>query len=162
VRPASAIGKDSWIVVIAMGLEDQNLMRKVTRDIPYDEIQISVVTANAFALIPVVNSVFPPIPTMPDWYPIPPYAVTNPIYLDTDGNGKYDAPLPPPDFCSTPCDPTQTPTCPSLSNPDCLTPENQCGVNVDPTNCDYRIPWEGGSDKLDAETPDGGTDAGGR
>jgi hypothetical protein len=32
-----------------------------------------------------------------------------------------------------------------------------CGVAVT-QDCDYRLPWEGGSDALDAEAADGGTD----
>ncbi len=97
---------DSWIVVIAMGLQPQNLMRPVSLDLPYGEIQISVITAQAFALIPVVNTLFAAAPTLPDWFPIPPYAVSNPIYLDTGdaANGKYDAPLLRfPAFCSVGC-----------------------------------------------------------
>ena len=74
---------------------------------PFGEIQLSKVTSDAFALIPVVNTFFGSTPTLPDWFPIPAYAVSNPIYLDTDGNGKYDAPLPFPDFCSKPCDVTR-------------------------------------------------------
>jgi len=146
-RPEGALGKDSWIVIIAMGLEDRNLMRPVTLDIPYGEIQISKVTSDAFALIPVVNGFFTPVPTLPDWFPVPAYAVSNPIYLDTDGNGKYDAPLPYPEFCSKPCDSNGTAVCPS--DQQCLQTELQCGVFLGHT-CDHRIPWSGGSDKLDA------------
>jgi hypothetical protein len=146
-RPDTAIGKDSWIVVIAMGLEDRNLMRPVTLDIPYGEIQISKVTSDAFALIPVVNGFFTPVPTLPDWFPIPAYAVSNPIYLDTDGNGDYDAPLPFPEFCSQPCDPNAAATCPS--DQQCLEVQLQCGVALTNT-CTHRVPWAGGSDALDA------------
>lgn len=176
-------GRDSWVVVIAMGLQDQNLMRPVSLDIPYGEIQISIITAQAFSLIPIVNTLFSPIPLMPDWFYIPAYAVTNPIFIDTDGNGKYDAPLPFPEFCSTSCNPSAaegTPgnTCPT--NQQCVPDKGQCGViipntcqtNLDCKNlgyqgevctngeCTLRIPWEGGSDALDA-TADGGSPDGG-
>src|SRR6185312_12116208 len=126
-------GFDSWIVVIAMGLQDRNLMHPVSLDIPYGEIQLSIVTADAFALIPVVNTFFSAAPALPDWFPIPPYAVSNPIYLDVDGNGKYDAPLPYPPFCSAPCDPNGSNTCPGVQGcvPDPANPDQGlCGYSV--------------------------------
>jgi hypothetical protein len=135
--------RDSWVVIIAMGIEDQNLMRKVSLDIPYGEIQISKVTADAFSLIPVVNGLFTPVPTVPDWFPIPAYAVSNPIYIDIKGDGKYDAPLPYPEFCSQPCDPSGSASC----NGDqiCLMDDAQCGYPVLGANkCEHRIAWPGG------------------
>ncbi|MFT3773369.1 MAG: PHP domain-containing protein [Minicystis sp.] len=135
-------GRDSWIVIIAMGLEDRNLMRKGSLDMPFGEIQISKVTADAFALIPVVNGFFAPTPTVPDWFPIPAYAVSNPIYLDANGNGKYDPPLPYPEFCSQPCDVNGTEAVCS-SDQVCLADASQCGVPVI-GKCEHRIPWKGG------------------
>jgi hypothetical protein len=140
---------DSWIVVIAMGLQDQNLMRPVSLDIPYGEIQLSIVTADAFALIPVVNTFFSAAPALPDWFPIPAYAVSNPIYLDTDGNGKYDAPLPAPAFCSVPCDPNGANTCAGEQGcvPNAADPSTGlCGYAVSlQDTCAYRQPWSGGN-----------------
>jgi hypothetical protein len=138
---------DSWIVIIAMGLQDQNLMRPVSLDIPYGEIQLSVIAAEAFALIPVVNSFITAAPTLPDWFPIIPYAVSNPIYLDTDGNGTYDAPLPYPVFCSQPCDPTSISGCPSGQGciADAKDPtKGLCGYGVGLQACSHRYPWPGG------------------
>ena len=132
--------RDSWIVVIAMGLQNQNLMSPVSLDVPFGEIQLSKVTADAFALIPVVNTFFGSTPTLPDWFPTPAYAVSNPIYLDTDGGG-YKAPLPYPDFCSKKCNPTKfDPTqCPTKQA--CLDPEGVCGVTI-PMTCKHRrSPW---------------------
>jgi hypothetical protein len=136
-------GRDSWIVIVAMGLEDKNLMTPVSVDVPFGEIQLAKVTADAFALIPVVNSLFTPVPTVPDWYPIPAYAVTNPIYLDTDGNGTYDAPLPFPNFCSRPCDSSKVDPSQCPPGQKCLNPENVCGLAI-ATKCDHRIPWGNG------------------
>ncbi len=138
--------RDSWIVVIAMGLSDQNLMSPVSLDVPYGEIQLAQVAAQAFALIPVVNTQITAPPRLPDWFPIPAYAVTNPIYLDTDGNGKYDAPLPFPEWCSQPCDPkATTSTCPDIQT--CIAGADAgsglCGYAVNAA-CTYRHPWEGG------------------
>jgi hypothetical protein len=132
--------RDSWIVVIAMGVQNQNLMSPVSVDVPFGEIQLSKVTADAFALIPVVNTFFGSTPTLPDWFPTPAYAVSNPIYLDTDGKG-YNAPLPYPEFCSKACnpkkfDPTQCPT-----KQVCLDPEGVCGVTI-PMTCKHRTPWD--------------------
>jgi hypothetical protein len=149
--------QDSWVVVVAMGLEDQNLMSPVALDVAFGEIQLSKVTSDAFALIPVVNTFFAPIPILPDWYPIPAYAVTNAIYLDTNNNGDYDPPLPLPDFCSKPCDPLSTEVqCPDgqqcLTTPDAM---NTCGVFI-PGTCDHRFPWAeggGGSSASDAGAP---------
>ena len=58
----------------------------------------------AFADVPVVNQLLAATPSVPDWSPIVPYAIANPIYLDVDGNGRYDAPHGLPPFCSQPCD----------------------------------------------------------
>lgn len=143
--------RDSWIVVIAMGLEDRNLMRKVTLDIPFGEIQIAKVTSDAFSLIPTLNAQFPSVPTLPDWFPIPAYAVTNAIFLDL-GNDGYTAPLPFPEWCSRPCNPAEETFCDDDHLHLCLTTTqldepNQCGVTVGKggePRCQYRIPWAGG------------------
>jgi hypothetical protein len=139
--------RDSWIVIIAMGLADQNLMRPVSLDVPYGEIQLAQVASDAFALIPIVNTIITAPPRLPDWFPIPAYAVSNPIFLDTDGNGKYDAPLPFPDWCSQPCNPNASgSTCPSGQGciADATDPsEGLCGYAV-VAECTYRYPWEGG------------------
>ncbi len=131
--------RDSWIVIIAMGLQDQNLMSPVSLDVAFGEIQLSKVTSDAFALIPVVNTFFTSTPTLPDWFPIPAYAVSNPIYLDTDGNG-YNAPLPFPDFCSKSCDPKKFDPMQCPEHQDCLSVEKVCGVTI-PMTCKHRNPW---------------------
>ena len=136
--------RDSWIVIVAMGLEDRNLMSPVAVDVHFGEIQLAKVTADAFALIPVVNALFTPVPTVPDWYPIPAYAVTNPIYLDTDGNGQYDAPLPYPNFCSRPCDSSKVDPEQCPPGQKCLSPENVCGLAI-VSKCDHRTPWSNGA-----------------
>jgi len=128
--------RDSWVVIIAMGLEDDNQMRPMVLDVPFGEVQLARVAADAFSRVPVVNELFSPTPVAPDWSRIPPYAVTNPIYVDTDGNGRYDAPLPRPEFCSVPCDPGQSDACPSGQT--CLDEEGVCGVNI-PGRCTRRV-----------------------
>ena len=133
--------RDSWVVVIAMGLGDENLMDDVALDIPFGELQISTIVSDAFSLIPVVNTLFAPPPTTPDWSPTPAYAVSNPIYIDTNANGKYDAPLPFPEFCSKPCDPAVTGgQCPAGQS--CLEDERVCGFPIS-GRCDHRRPAMG-------------------
>ncbi len=102
--PITVPDRDSWVVIIALGLRDENQLRPLVFDIPYGEIQLSQTASGAFADVPVVNQLLAASPTTPDWSPIVPYAITNPIYLDVDGNGQYDAPNGPPPFCSAPCD----------------------------------------------------------
>jgi hypothetical protein len=129
-------GRDSWVVVIAMGLGDDMLMRPIVLDVPFGEVQLSRVAADAFSRVPVVNELFTAGPLAPDWSRIPPFAITNPIYLDVDGNGRYDAPLPAPDFCSIPCDPADADACPSGQT--CLDEERRCGINI-PGRCTRRV-----------------------
>lgn len=134
-------GRDSWVVIVAMGLKDENLMAKVALDVPFGEIQLSKVTADAFALVPVINNLFKASPSLPDWYPIPAYAVTNPIFLDTGGDGQYDAPLPQPDFCSRPCQDAAD----CAEGQICLSDLKVCGFNIG-EECSHRIPWVSAGD----------------
>jgi hypothetical protein len=135
--PITAPPRDSWVVIIAMGLRDENLLGAVYLDVPFGELQLSKLAADGFSNVPVINSLFQPTPSVPDWSPVLPYAVTNPIYLDVDGNGRYDAPLPYPEFCSRPCDPaSQDPAqCPPKQT--CLNEERVCGFPI-PGRCDHR------------------------
>ncbi|WP_437736575.1 PHP domain-containing protein [Sorangium sp. So ce1335] len=137
--------RDSWVVIIAMGLEDRNLMSPVSLDVPFGEIQLSRLASDAFGRIPAINALFAPTPTVPDWSPVPPYAVTNPIYIDVDGNGRYDAPLPGPDFCSRPCDPAVLDPAQCPAKQDCLLEEEVCGFPI-PGKCDHRRPALGRHD----------------
>jgi len=137
----SCVGGSGAIQLTALTKPRTNIEElTITRylDVPFGEIQLSKVTADAFALVPVVNTVLKPAPILPDWYPIPAYAVTNPIFIDTDGDHEYKGPLSPPDFCSRPC----------ASASDCGvgqvclkdTGSGICGFNI-PDDCDFRIPW---------------------
>lgn len=131
--------RDSWVVIIAMGLKDENMMSPVSLDVPFGEIQLSKLASDAFGKIPAISTLFAPSPTVPDWSPTPAYAVTNPIYIDTDGNGLYDAPLPRPDFCSVPCNPDviDQDQCPARQQ--CLDKERACGFPIF-GKCDHRRP----------------------
>lgn len=135
-------GRDSWIVVKVLGTQEEHLMRPVYLDVPFGELQLPRVAAIAFSNLPIINAQFPPPAKVPDFYPIYPLAVSNPIFLDTDGNGRYDAPLPAPAFCSPPCDPatgvlvgSQQKCSDIQADYKCLTPENRCGLDI-PGVCD--------------------------
>lgn len=130
--------RDSHLVIIAMGLKNENLMRPVVVDIPFGEAQLSKIAADAFSRVPVVNELFAAPPTVPDWAPIAPYAFTNPIYIDVDGNGRFDPPLPLPEFCSRPCDPSSTDPDQCPSGQTCLDGERLCGINIG-GRCDRRV-----------------------
>lgn len=120
---------DSWVIIVAMGLNDENLMSPVSLDVPFGELQLPRIASLAFTQVEALATFFPPSPSVPDWYPIAPYAVTNPIFLDTDGNGVYDAPkgnaLPP--FCSRPCNPEVFDATQCPKGQTCLLEEGVCG-----------------------------------
>ena len=141
----------AWVVVIAMGLNDENLMAPIALDVPFGELQLPRVASLAFTQVDALAQFFPPSPPVPDWFPVPPFAMSNPIFIDTDGNGVYDGPLSDgtnlPPFCSRPCDtavfdPTQCPT-----PQKCLTEEGVCGYFLS-TKCE-------GEPAMSAMIPDG-------
>ncbi|MBK8253981.1 MAG: PHP domain-containing protein [Polyangiaceae bacterium] len=137
IVPLTVPDRDSWVVVIAMGLKDENLMAPVSVDVPFGEVQLSRLAADAFGQLPILKDFFVPPPTLPDWSPIFGYAITNPIYIDVDGNGKYDAPLPYPGWCSKPCDPSKPDNEQCADGQVCLERELVCGINV-AGKCDHR------------------------
>ncbi|AUX49002.1 hypothetical protein SOCE26_105470 [Sorangium cellulosum] len=121
---------DGWIVVVAMGLRDENLLTPVALPVSFGELQLPRVASLAFTQVEALSQFFTSSPAVPDWYPVAPYAITNPIFLDRDGNGVYDAPRGPPAFCSRPCqpgvlDPSQCP-----EGQECLQDEAVCGIFV--------------------------------
>lgn len=127
--------RDSWIVIIAMGLDPRNSLAPVALDRPFGEVQLANVASAAFSQLPIISAVFPPDPVTPDWSPTFPYAVTNPIYLDRDGNGQYDPPRSRPAFCSVPCNGDGD--CPTGQV--CLDPEKQCGIDIVGRECNRRV-----------------------
>jgi hypothetical protein len=58
-------------------------------EIPYVELQL--VVTQALAGIDAVESLIEPSAPLPREYPIHPYALTNPIWVDVDGEG-FEAP----------------------------------------------------------------------
>ncbi|HHO50532.1 MAG TPA: hypothetical protein ENK18_06565 [Deltaproteobacteria bacterium] len=80
--------RDSWYVAIAAG--DGDLSPLFTPvEIPYVELQLIV--TEALAGVSSVSSLLEAAPPIPRVYPVRPYALTNPIWVDLAGDG-FDAP----------------------------------------------------------------------
>ena len=116
---------DSWYVVIVMG--DDSLEPLFT-PVEYAPVQLQDVVVEALGSVDAVASLLTPAPPVPRTFPVYPFAITNPIYIDTDGNGRYDATLPPPAFCSRPCSASDPDACPEGQV--CLQPERVCGIAI--------------------------------
>jgi hypothetical protein len=149
--------RDSHLVVVAVGADPKSWMRPVYLDVPFGELQLARVASIAFsalfagdpALASLAKSSFPPPAKIPDFFPVYPMAISSAVLLDADGNGKYDAPLPAPAFCSPQCDVKtgeilesawdwqgKKRTCKELqSDYECLATEGRCGLPV-PGICD--------------------------
>jgi hypothetical protein len=123
-----APAEDGFISVIAMGTEEQNLLRPVYLDIAFGELQLSQTATLAFGSIPALQGFFTASPVVPDFYPVFPMAVTNAILLDVDGDGQWTPPGEFPVFCPVECTPGAEPICPS--DQVCLDPEQTCGYDV--------------------------------
>ncbi|MFT5456690.1 MAG: hypothetical protein ACI9K2_003177 [Myxococcota bacterium] len=80
--------RDSWYVLIVNG--DGDLAPVFTPvEIPYVDLQ--VVVEDALSEIGAVSSFLSPAIPIPREYPVHPFALTNPIWVDVDGGG-FDAP----------------------------------------------------------------------
>ncbi len=80
--------RDSWYVVVANGDGDMGPVFTPV-EIPYIDLQ--TVVEEALAGVPGVGSLITPSAPYPTAYAIPSYAITNPIWVDRDGDG-FDAP----------------------------------------------------------------------
>jgi hypothetical protein len=83
-----AAGEDAWFVAVAMGLTGKDL-RPVYSSVPIRHLEIGEITGRAFGALglPVGR------PEVPREFPVLPYALTNPIWVDHAGDG-FDAPRP--------------------------------------------------------------------
>ncbi|MCB9788148.1 MAG: PHP domain-containing protein [Deltaproteobacteria bacterium] len=121
--------QDGFVSVIAMGLEERNLLRPIYLDISFGELQLSQTATLAFGAIPALQGFFTASPVVPDFYPVFPMAITNAILLDVDGDGKWTPPGEFPPFCpQSSCEPGPDAMCPS--DQVCLDPEHTCGYDV--------------------------------
>ncbi len=80
--------KDSWYVVIVTG--DQELAPLFT-SVERPELELQMVVSEALGGIAAVSSLLSPAVPIPRTYPVLPYALTNPIWVDLAGDG-FQAP----------------------------------------------------------------------
>lgn len=80
--------KDSWYVVIALG---QDSLAPVFTPVEIPPIQLQDVVTDALSGVDAVSSFLGPAVPIPRTFPILPYALTNPIFVDQDGDG-FQAP----------------------------------------------------------------------
>jgi hypothetical protein len=82
------VTEDTWFVAIVMGPGDlAPLFTPV--EIPY--IDLEIIVTEALSGVEAVGSFLDPAVPIPREYPVLPFAITNPIWVDTDGDG-FDAP----------------------------------------------------------------------
>ncbi|MBM4387991.1 MAG: hypothetical protein FJ088_09665, partial [Deltaproteobacteria bacterium] len=95
--------EDSWFVVIAYGLEDRNFLSPVYTSIPLGKLQLPKLTSLAFSKLPLVGDFLGEDPSVPDFFPLLPYSVTNPIWVDLDNDGNFKYLNNKPVFCPREC-----------------------------------------------------------
>ncbi len=97
--------QDSWYVVIATGDDD---LSPVFNPVEVPPVQLQDVVTEVLGDLnnETISSVLSPLVPIPRSYPIYPYAVTNPIYVDVDGDGQFTA-AGLPDWLVEPVDPDE-------------------------------------------------------
>jgi hypothetical protein len=96
--------QDSWYVVLAMGLNDENLLEPVYTTPARGHLLLPEIISLAFGALLPEGINLPLSPAVPDYFPMMGYAITNPVFVDVDDNG-YFAPEPWPIFCEHECTP---------------------------------------------------------
>jgi hypothetical protein len=82
------LSEDAWFVAIAMG--DEDLAPVFTPvEVPY--LPLDEVVMDALSAVEAVTTFLTPSVPIPRQYPVYPFGLTNPIWVDLDGNG-FDAP----------------------------------------------------------------------
>jgi len=94
--------QDSWYVVVAMGDDD---LSPLFTPVEIPPVQLQDVVLEALVVVPAVASFLSPAIPIPLTYPVYPYALTNPIWVDTDGGG-FDPPGVP-DWMIEPVEPVE-------------------------------------------------------
>lgn len=80
--------KDAWYVVSVLG--DQGL-GPVFTPVEMPQIQLQNVVLGSLGSVEAVSSFLSPAIPIPEMYPVLPYAITNPVWVDLAGDG-FDAP----------------------------------------------------------------------
>lgn len=99
-----APGEDSWYVVVAMGLNNENMLEPVYTTPARGNLLLPEIISLAFGALLPEGINLPLSPGVPDYFPMMGYAITNPVFVDVDGNGWY-SPEPWPIFCEHECTP---------------------------------------------------------
>ncbi len=84
------VDEDTWFVVIAMGRGNMFPLY-TSNDYPY--IQIGALISIALGALGLPLDLGPAVSSV---FPVHPYAMTNPIWVDVNGNGRYDLVTPRP------------------------------------------------------------------
>ncbi len=94
--------QDSWYVLIVTGSES---MEPLFTPVDYAPVQLQDVVTEALSSVDAVGALLSETPEHPTVYPVTPFAITNPIFVDIDGDGWTPPGIP--DFMlNTPVDPT--------------------------------------------------------
>ncbi len=83
------VDRDSWFVVIALGDDDLGPLFSPV-DIP--PVQLQDVVVEALSSVPAVGAFVSPAVPIPRDGPVLPFALTNPIWVDVDGDGEISPP----------------------------------------------------------------------
>ena len=95
--------QDSWYVLIAMGSDS---LEPLFTPVVHEPVELQEVVTEALSSVEAVSSLLSPAVPEPRTFPVYPFALTNPIYVDLDGNG-FDAPGVPDFMLNTPVDPNE-------------------------------------------------------
>ena len=80
--------EDSWFTVMVMGDSD---MRPVFTPVEIPYIDLQAIITEALGSVDAVSNLISPAVPLPRKHPVYPFALTNPIWVDLDGDG-FDAP----------------------------------------------------------------------
>ncbi len=84
-----AVSKDSWFVVIALGDGD---LSPVFTPVEITPVELQDVVIEALSTVPAIQSFVSPGVRTPREGPVLPFALTNPIFVDFDGDGTLTPP----------------------------------------------------------------------
>ena len=96
--------QDSWYTVSAFGLRRGDFLGPVYVKVALGELSLQKITSLAFANLGLIGALLGKDSQVVDYFPAFPYAMTNPIFVDLDGDG-YQPPLDKPAFCPRGCAP---------------------------------------------------------
>ncbi len=94
---------DSWYVVIAMGSES---LAPLFTPVVHEPVELQEVVTEALSSVEAIGALLSPAVSEPRTFPVYPFALTNPIFVDLDGDG-FDAPGVPAFMLKTPVDPSE-------------------------------------------------------